>query len=222
MNDKERAALYAVQRVEPGMSVGLGTGSTANAFVRALAVRVQAGLSVQVVASSLATARLARELGLSLQSVEYTESLDLYVDGADEVNPQRVLLKGRGYDLVREKILARASARFLVLIESSKRVDAIGSLYPVPVEVLPFAWLSVQAQLRKLNARVRLRLNASQDGPALTSQGNLVLEANFSPDVDVAVLDSALSSIPGVAEHGIFLDRAHSIIEASGGEVREW
>lgn len=222
MNDKARAADYAAQQITEGATVGLGTGSTASLFIQALAARVREGLRVTAVASSLASARLAEEEGLSLRALEHTARLDWYVDGADEVTPQKTLLKGRGYDLVREKLLARAASRFLVLIESTKRVEALGSRFPVPVEVLPFAWKMVRRALDDAGALTVLRQNVANDGPAITSQGNLVLDATFAPGQAPERLDALLSGLPGVAAHGIFLEVNHTIVEGSAGAVQVW
>lgn len=220
MNDKELVAAHAAQYITDGMIVGLGTGSTANLLIQALAKRAQEGLRCRVVASSLASTLLAKELGLSLQSIEHTSRLDLYIDGADEVSPEKTLLKGRGYDLVKEKLLARASERFLVMVDGSKLVPRIGARYPIPVEVLPFAWRLVERSLRDVGGSPTLRQNAAKDAPAITSMGNLVLDTTFPQEQDTTALAQSLSAIPGVAEHGIFLDQQHTVLVAQDGQVK--
>ena len=141
MNDKELVAIRAARYVQDGMVVGLGTGSTANYFIQELARRhKEEGLRVTAAASSVVSTIKAQELGLPLVALEHLGKIDLYVDGADEVTPQMTLLKGRGYDLVREKLLARSSDKFIVLIDKSKLVSRIGEKFPIPVEVMPFAW----------------------------------------------------------------------------------
>jgi ribose 5-phosphate isomerase A len=151
MNDKELVALHAAKQVKDGMLIGFGTGSTANYFIQELARRRnEEGLQVTTVASSVVSTIKAQELGLPVVALEHINHLDLYVDGADEVTPELTLLKGRGFDLVREKILARASERFLVLVDQSKQVKQIGERFPIPIEVMPFAWQLVKRRLETL------------------------------------------------------------------------
>ena len=222
MNDKELVALHAARRVEDGMLVGLGTGSTANYFIEELARRQrEEGLKVTAVSSSVVSAVKAQSLGLPLLALEQLSRLDLYVDGADEVSPQLALLKGRGYDLVREKLLARASDAFLVLVDGSKLVDRIGEKYPIPVEVMPFAWRLVQRSLQQHGGRGELRPNAAKDGLTITSHGSLVLDMHFDAGIDSATLDALLSATPGVVEHGIFTGLAHTVYIAHDGAVEE-
>lgn len=222
MNDKELVALHAAQQVKDGMLVGLGTGSTANYFIEELARRQrEEGLKVTAVSSSVVSAIKASSLGLPLVAVEQLTRLDLYVDGADEVTPDMVLLKGRGYDLVREKLLARASDRFIVLIDSSKRVSRIGEKYPIPVEVMPFAWQLVKRRLETLGGSGDLRPNSAKDGLAITSYGSLVLDMSFDADFSSEALDRLLSGTPGVVEHGIFHNLAGTIYMAQDGKVQE-
>ena len=222
MNDKELVALHAARRVEDGMLVGLGTGSTANYFIEELARRQrEEGLKVTAVSSSVVSAVKAQSLGLPLLALEQLSRLDLYVDGADEVSPQLALLKGRGYDLVREKLLARASDAFLVLVDGSKLVDRIGEKYPIPVEVMPFAWRLVQRSLQQHGGRGELRPNAAKDGLTITSHGSLVLDMHFDAGIDSATLDALLSATPGVVEHGIFTGLANTVYIARDGMVEE-
>lgn len=222
MNDKELVAHHAAQKVEDGMLVGLGTGSTANYFIAELARRhTQEGLRVTTAASSVVSAIKAQELGLPLIALEHLSRLDLYVDGADEVAPDLTLLKGRGADLVREKLLARASDVFLVLVEPSKLVERIGTRFPIPVEVMPFAWQLVKRRLQALGGRGELRPNATRDGLAMTSHGSLVLDMVFEPSLDSQALDAALNDTPGVVEHGIFRGLASRILLAVEGKVQE-
>jgi ribose 5-phosphate isomerase A len=219
MNEKELVAHHAAQYVSDGMVLGLGTGSTANYLIRALARRAHHGLRVSVVASSLESALLAKELGLNLQSIEQVERLDLYIDGADEVSPEKALLKGRGYDLVKEKLLARSSERFLVLIDASKQVAHLGERFAIPVEVMPIAWYLVRRQLLSLGATAALRRNVANDAPAITSAGNLVLEVRFV-EGHAALWNEQLNAISGVVEHGIFLNERHTVLLAHEGAVQ--
>lgn len=220
MNDKQRVAHHAADRVQPGMLVGLGTGSTANCFIEELGRRHrEEGLRVSVAASSVISSIRAQEAGLPLIAIEHLTHLDLYVDGADEVTPDLVLLKGRGSDLVREKLMAKAAAEFVVLVDRSKLVSRIGERYPIPVEVLPFAWQLVWRSLEQLGGSGGLRPNASGDGLAVTSHGSLVLDLRF--EVAAETLDAALSAMPGVVEHGIFRGLASTVLVAGDGAVEE-
>jgi ribose 5-phosphate isomerase A len=223
MNDKELVALHAARQVKDGMIVGLGTGSTANYFIEALARRrSEEGLQVTAAASSVVSTIKAQELGLPLVALEHLSRLDLYVDGADEVTPDMTLLKGRGYDLVREKLLARASDAFIVLVDRTKQVGRIGEHFPVPVEVMPFAWQLVKKRLEALGGRGGLRPNAAKDGLAVTSHGSLVLDMVFEPDFDIEALDAALNDTPGVVEHGIFRGLASAVFIAAEGQIQEY
>ncbi len=222
MNDKELVAKHAAAQVKNGMLVGLGTGSTANLFIRELAHRrIEEGLRVTTAASSVVSAIQAQSLGLPMVAMEHLERLDLYVDGADEVSPDLTLLKGRGFDLVREKLLAKASDAFLVLVDQSKLVARIGERFPIPVEVMPFAWKMVKRSLEALGGSGELRRNPSQDGLVVTSHGSLVLDMTFPEDSDSKALDEALNSVPGVVEHGIFRGLASAVLIAANGHVEE-
>jgi ribose 5-phosphate isomerase A len=223
MNDKQLVARHAAAQIRDGMLVGLGTGSTANCFIEELArLQAEEGLRVTAVSSSTVSAIKAKALGLPLVAMEQLERINLYVDGADEVTPDLTLLKGRGYDLVREKLLARAADRFLVLADPSKRVGRIGERYPIPVEVMPFAWGLVKHRLENLGGKGGLRLNAAGDGLAVTSHGSLVLDMVFGPEWDSCALDEALNATPGVVEHGIFQSLASAVLIALDGQVKEF
>jgi len=150
------------------MTVGLGTGSTADFFIAELARRQsEEGLQVSCVASSIVSMLKAQQLGLPLQAIEHTTRLDLYVDGADEVTPDNTLLKGQGADLVREKLLATASDQFIVLVDPGKMVKQIGEKFPIPIEVMPFAWQLVQQSLKQSGGKGGLRQNSSGNGLAV-------------------------------------------------------
>lgn len=219
MNDKQLVAKAAAAYVEDGMTVGLGTGSTANAFIEELAQLQQTGLRFTAVSSSTVSAIKAKALGLPLIALEQVERIDLYVDGADEISPDLTLLKGRGYDLVREKLLARAADRFIVVADRSKLVERIGERYPIPIEVMPFAWQMVKRQLEKNGGAGELRPNSAGDGLAVTSYGSLVLNMGFGPEIATAALESLLDGIPGIVEHGIFRNLASLVLVADGGKV---
>ena len=222
MNDKELVAYQAARLVDDGMLVGLGTGSTANYFIEELARRKnEEGLQVSAVSSSVISAIKAQSLGLPLVAMEHVSRLDLYVDGADEVTPDMTLLKGRGSDLVREKLLARAADRFIVLVDQTKLVSRIGEKFPIPVEVIPFAWQLAKRTLESQGGRGGLRQNASKDGLAVTSHGSLVLDMVFDSSVDSQVLNGMLNATPGVVEHGIFQGLAAAVFVAQDGSVEE-
>lgn len=218
MNDKQLVATEAAKHVENGMLVGLGTGSTADLFIEAIAARMrQEKLDLKVVSSSAASAAKAGELGLPLVDIAEITHLDLYVDGADEVTPDMTLLKGRGADLVKEKLLAKACGQFIVLVDQSKLVSRIGEKYPIPVEVPAFAWQLVKRSLEQAGGKVTLRMKEGQ--PAVSSHGSLILDVAFEPRLDAATLDDLLNSTPGVVEHGIFRGLARAVFMAENGVV---
>ena len=218
MDSKERAGRWAAAQVVNGMAVGLGTGSTATWFIKALAERIHdENLKITLASSSFSTSLLAVELGMSLLPTEQVTHLDLYADGADEFDPLKRLIKGRGAAMVREKHLVHLSDKFIVLVDPSKRVDRLGTNFPVPVEVLPFTAAMVERELEKMGAMVSLRpAGSSKDGPVVTDQGNFVLDARFDSTGDVAGLDSLLNDIPGVVGHGLFTRYADRSIVALG------
>lgn len=222
MNDKERVARQVAGLVKDGMLVGLGTGSTANYFIEALARRSETeGLRIKTVSSSVVSMIKAQQMGLPLVAMEHVIKLDVYVDGADEVAPDLTLLKGRGYDLVREKLLAKAADAFWVLVDDSKMVNHIGTRFPIPVEVMPFAWQMVKQSLETLGGKPELRLNTAKDGLAITSYGGLVLDVVFDTEQDSEALNDALNALPGVIEHGIFLGLTSAVFIGSAGQVEE-
>lgn len=222
MNDKQRVAQHAVQQVQNGMIIGLGTGSTANFFIEELARRhQQEGLKFKTVASSVVSTIKAQQLGLPMIAIEHIDGLDLYVDGADEVAPDLTLLKGRGYDLVREKLLAKAADSFLVLIDNSKRVKRIGENFPIPIEVTPFAWKLVQRSVAAIGGHGTLRPTPNQDGLLVTSHGSLVLDVVFEANIDGKTLNERLNAIPGIVEHGIFCGLTRAVFCGHDGQVEE-
>ena len=220
MNDKELVAHQALQYVSENMIVGLGTGSTANYFIDALAKRnKEENLKIRAVSSSVVSLIKAKEAGLPIIAMEQIKEIDLYIDGADEISPDLTLLKGRGYDLVREKLLARSAKKFIVIADESKLVKNIGDNFPIPAEVQPFAWELVKNILMK-KGRGDIRINAAKDGYAITSCGNFVLDFNY-PEKNTEELNALLSQTPGIVEHGIFYNIAHGALISSNGKVRE-
>ena len=219
---KEAAARYAAGLVEEGMVVGLGSGSTAALFVRALGERVRAGLRIVGVPTSQATADLARAEGISLTTLEEQPHLDLDVDGADAVDPALDLLKGLGGALLREKIVAAAAARFVVIVDESKLVTALSQTALVPVEVIPFGWLRTAAALERLGATVARR--ARRDAPAepfVTDGGHYVLDCRFADLSDPMATGAQIKALTGVVDHGLFIGLAtEAIVGHADGRVR--
>ena len=220
MNDKELVAQQALQYVSENMIIGLGTGSTANCFIDALAKRnKEEKLNIRTVSSSMVSMIKAKEAGLPIIAMEQINEIVLYIDGADEITPDLTLLKGRGYDLVREKLLARSAKKFIVIADESKIVENIGDNFPVPSEVQPFAWELVKNILMKKGTG-DIRINSAKDGYAITSCANFVLDFNYT-EKNIEKLNALLCQTPGIVEHGIFYNIAHGALISSNGKVRE-
>src|SRR5438309_1652321 len=211
---KKAAADRALELVRPGTVVGLGSGSTARYFITGLGDRVRAGLKVQAVATSMESRRLAEEGRIPITE-RNDQALDLAVDGADEIDPSVNCLKGRGGALLREKIVATASRRFVLVADESKLVGRLGR-GPVPIEVLPFLWQATSHAIESLGGRPELRIVAGR--PFRTDNQNLILDTNFGT-VDLA-LGLALHAIPGVLEHGLFFGIARAAIVAGASGTR--
>lgn len=219
MNDKQAVALEAVQYIQSDMIVGLGTGSTANYFIEALAARQQEGLRVETVASSHVSMIKAQAAGLKVRSLTQLSQIDVYVDGADEITPDHCLLKGRGYDLVMEKLLAKAAGQFIVVADNSKLVKGIGQNFPIPIEVMPFAWQAAKHSLEALGGVGELRQNVAKDGLCMTSHGSLVLDMRFDAALDAHTLNTLINNTPGVVEHGIFAGLTSLVLIADQGQI---
>ncbi len=220
MNDKQLVAIEAAKLVHDDMLVGLGTGSTANFFIDELARRQQVeGLRVTTVASSTISSHRAQSAGLPVVALEHIASIDLYVDGADEITPDLAVLKGRGSDLVKEKLLANAAKEFIVVADNSKCVTRIGEKFHIPIEVIPFAWQLTLQSLQAIGAKGELRPNAAKDGFWITSHGSYVFDMQFDKGLTADGLNIALNNIPGVVEHGIFVQLANKVLIADQGQV---
>ncbi len=215
---KRKAAEAALAYVKPGMVLGLGTGSTARFFLEGVARLVREGVDLKGVPTSFATADAAKELGIPLTSLEERPSVDLCVDGADEVDPKLDLIKGLGGALFREKIVAAASKRFIVIVDASKLVPRLGTKAPVPVEVHPFGWKTAAAALEGLGATVELRRRDAET--VRTDNGNNLLDARFGPIKAPSKLAARIAAIPGVVGHGLFLGMADAVVVASDEGVR--
>ena len=219
---KRLAGLEAARSVAPGMRIGLGTGSTVAHFLEHLGARVARGELPGVVGvpTSVRTEAAARRLHIPLGTLEEFGTLDLTVDGADEVDPGLDLVKGLGGALLREKMVAQASARMLVIVDDSKLVGRLGERAPVPVEVVPFGHASHMAWLRDLGAEPRLRAGDNGD-PYRTDNGNLILDCRFDGGIeDPARLEGRLAHRAGVVESGLFLGVACEAVLAGAGGVR--
>ena len=211
-------ARRALGFVKDDTVVGLGAGRAATAFVRALAARVRAGLRVRGVPVSEATAGLAAELGILLVGLE--AEIDVTVDGADEVDPDLDLIKGYGGALVRERIVAAASRRQIILVERDKLVPQLGSRGRLPVEVIPFALPLCLHRLAALGLRPTLRMVGER--PFVTDNGNVLVDCAVEPIGDPPGLERTLRAIPGVVDTGLFLGTADTVLVADGTSVNEW
>ena len=215
---KRAAAARAVEFVRPGMRLGLGTGSTAKHFVELVGERVRAGLDVIAVPTSKATRADAERCGITLTTLDETPELDLTVDGADEIAPDLSLIKGGGGALLREKIVAAASARMIVIADRSKWVSALGR-FPLPIEVAPFGLGATLRAIEKAITAIQrpgpLTLRLGKDGHAfVTDGGHWIVDAALGRIDDPETLAHALSGIPGVMEHGLFIGLAQTAILA--------
>ena len=214
----EASAQRALDFVKDGQTLGLGTGRAAAAFVRALAARVQDGLRVRGVATSIATAELAEELGIPLLSLEEAGTLDVTFDGADEVDPKLDVIKGYGGALVREKITAASSRELVILVGPEKMVPVLGSRGKLPVEVIPFALALCHARLAELGCEAVLR--SGDDGSAyVTDNGNHILDCKVSAIERPRELEAAILAIPGVLGTGLFIGMADAVIVERDGSA---
>lgn len=222
MNDKQLVAIHAAKYVKNGMLVGLGTGSTANYFIEELARRqAEENLKVTTIASSNISMIKAQSLGLNVVALTQVAEIDLYVDGADEITPDMTLLKGRGYDLVLEKLLAKAAKQFLVVADKSKLVDRIGTNFAIPIEVMPMAWKAAKRSLEAAGGVGDLRQNVAKDGLSISSHGSLVLDMAFDKSISEEQLNHLINNTPGVVEHGIFRGLTSAVLIAGDGKIEE-
>ena len=219
---KQAVGVYAAGLVRDGMRVGLGTGSTTAFAIEELGRRVrEEGLRIVGTPTSFAAERLARQAGIALATLDELDALDIALDGADEVDPRKNLIKGRGGAHTREKVVAALARTFVALVDASKLVDLLGTTRPVPVEVRPMAAAPVMRQLERFGASPALRMAEAKDGPVVTDQGFWIVDARFSGIDDAAALAEAIKRLPGVLDHGLFVGMAHRVLIAeAGGAVR--
>ncbi|MEL6299466.1 MAG: ribose-5-phosphate isomerase RpiA [Pseudomonadota bacterium] len=223
-DQKQRAAAAAMEYVASGMRLGLGTGSTAAAFINALGAEVSSGLDVVCVATSAATEAQARDLGIKLSTLDDLQYLDLAVDGADEIDSELRLIKGGGGALLREKIVAAASDRMVVIADSTKLVDRIGT-FPLPIEVVRFGIHATRNMIQSLateagcEGQITLRRGADEK-PFVTENGNLILDCKFQGIPQPEFLAELFQLVPGVVEHGMFLGLTEvALIAEADGEI---
>ncbi|HLH24686.1 MAG TPA: ribose-5-phosphate isomerase RpiA [Chloroflexota bacterium] len=210
--EKQAAARRAVEYVADGMALGLGSGTTMQHVLDALGARVRTGLRVVGVPTSETTAARARALGIPLATLAERPDLDLALDGADEIDPRLDLVKGRGGSLLREKVVATAARRLVIVADATKLVPMLGARAPVPVEVVPFAAAWCALRLARRGLRPTLRGGAAQ--PFVTDNGNWILDCTFEPTPDATALAAAIRALPGVVEHGFFLGMADTAVVA--------
>jgi ribose 5-phosphate isomerase A len=215
--EKQTAARAAVQLIESGNIVGLGSGSTAAFALRYLAERVGKGLNILGIPTSLQTQHLAEQLGIPLTTLDEHPVIDIDIDGADEIDSQLNLIKGGGGAFLREKIIASVSRRFVVIGDSAKQVSRLGK-FPLPVEAIPFAESLIKPQIEALGASVKLRQYA-YGNPYVTDEGHHILDCIFGEIIDPPALAQKLCNIPGVVEHGLFIGMAEMALIGKDGQV---
>jgi len=214
---KKTAAAKAIETfLKDGMKIGLGSGTTSRWFVRILGERVAAGLRVTGVASSKSTAELAQEVGVRLADLNEIDELDMTIDGADEIDAKGRMIKGGGASLLWEKIVACASKTMVCIVDESKRVERLGR-FPLPVEVIPFAWRSTERQLRKLFAtqglgNPQIDVRGGLEKPLITDSGHYLLDCHLQAIKDPDALGEKLNQIPGVVENGLFIGIATNAV----------
>ncbi|WP_448533360.1 ribose-5-phosphate isomerase RpiA [Parathermosynechococcus lividus] len=211
---KQAVAKAAADRVQSGMVVGLGTGSTTAFVIEFLGDRLRNGelSDIRGVPTSFQASVLAKQYGIPLVTLDDVTKIDVAIDGADEVDPAKNLIKGGGAAHTREKIVDSLADQFLVVVDSSKFVERLGSTFPVPVEVLPLALSPVSRALTALGGKPELRMGVKKDGPVITDQGNLVLDVTFTEIADAAALEKTINNIPGVLENGLFVNVADVVL----------
>jgi ribose 5-phosphate isomerase A len=217
--EKEAAARASLQFVEDGQVVGLGTGSTAAHFIKLLGEKVKNGLRVRGIPTSVRSRDLALSLGIPLTSLDECQEIAVTVDGADEVDPQLRLIKGGGGAMLREKIVASATKKLVIVADASKQVAVLGK-FPLPLEVITFAQALVAKRVTALGAAVTVRTEADGN-PYVTDERNHILDCRFGQIQDADGLARQLSEMPGVVEHGLFIGMASVVLFARGSEIVE-
>jgi ribose 5-phosphate isomerase A len=217
--EKELVARASLRFIEDGQVVGLGSGSTATCMIQLLGERVKAGLKVVGIPSSIHSRDLAASLGIPLTTFDQCQEIDVAIDGADEFDPGLNLIKGGGGALLREKVVASAARKFIVVADSTKQVPVLGR-FPLPMEVIRFAQPLVEKKVAALGARVVLR-TFSDGKPFVTDEGNHILDCHFGQIADPPALARKLSDMPGIVEHGLFVGIADVVLVGKNGQVLE-
>ncbi len=215
--EKRLAAERSLQLVQDGMCLGLGSGSTAAIMLELLGQRVRDGLSIRGVPTSSSSGRIAREAGIPLVGFDEVSALDLTIDGADEADRELNLIKGGGGALLREKIVASLSRHVVIIVDSKKQVERLGK-FALPVEVVRFAWQPIAKRLTDLGAEIVLRRDTA-GAPYETDEGNYILDCAFGCIDDPPALARTLDAMPGVMEHGLFVNLAHTLIVGQENDV---
>ncbi|MBK17161.1 MAG: ribose 5-phosphate isomerase A [Prochlorococcus sp. SP3034] len=212
---KKAVADAAVNKIESGMVVGLGSGSTAALMIKSLAASLNSHKlnNIKGVPTSFQSEVLALELGIPLIDLASVEQIDLAIDGADEVDPNFQLIKGGGACHVREKLVASKANRLLIVVDETKLVKKLNLDFPLPLEVIPSAWKQVKDTVEKMGSVVTLRMASKKAGPVVTDQGNLVLDILFKEGInEPKVIESKLNNLPGVLENGLFVDLTDDVL----------
>jgi ribose 5-phosphate isomerase A len=217
---KQQVGKAAADRVQSGSIVGLGTGSTTAYAIQYLGDRLKSGelTDIKGIPTSFQASVLAKQYGIPLTTLDEVDRIHIAIDGADEVDPQKNLIKGGGAAHTREKVVDSLAELFIVVVDQSKIVTALGSTFPVPVEVLPMAIAPVTRALEKLGGKPELRMGIKKDGPVITDQGNMVLDVTFASIPNPAELEKTLNNIPGVLENGIFVGVTDIVLV---GEIKD-
>lgn len=215
-----RLAAVAADLVQPGMTVGLGTGSTADAVIRELGRRVAAGLTFTGVATSHRTEALARGLGIPLTTLDEVDRLDLGIDGADEIDPNLDAIKGRGGALLYEKLVALSCEQFVLVATTEKNVELLGERTALPVEIVRFGWRQTAKRLQNLGFSPERRISAPGDQPFVSDNGSFILDCQAGLMENPAMVATSVKAVPGVIEHGLFVGIATAAVQVTpDGEV---
>lgn len=217
---KQMAAEKAVEEIQPGAIVGLGTGSTVYYVLLALGKKIRDGLDITGIATSKQTEMISADQGIPLSTLAEHPVIDLTIDGADEIDPNLNLIKGGGGALVREKIIAYASKRLVIVADESKLVSVLGTTFALPVEVLQFGWEATQTAINNICGKSTMRY--SDEKPFLSDNGNYILDCRFDTIRQPAQIELQLNNLPGVVENGLFVSRADKAIIGTASGVEIW
>ncbi|MEQ9481623.1 ribose-5-phosphate isomerase RpiA [Coleofasciculus sp. F4-SAH-05] len=217
---KQEVGKAAAERVQSGTIVGLGTGSTTAYAIQYIGDRIKKGdlKDIKGIPTSFQAEVLAKEHGIPLTSLDAVDHIDVAIDGADEVDPQKNLIKGGGAAHTREKVVDSLAAQFIVVVDSGKLVERLGSTFKLPVEVIPMAYVPVMRALEKLGGKPELRMGVKKAGPVVTDQGNMVIDVTFDSIDNPGELEKTINNIPGVLENGLFVGVANVVLV---GEVKD-